>query len=612
MAQIPGLFVQWGKTKVAIEDLDGLYKLDSDNEGVDRPITAQLQSYGIQCKGLKFAYNKDATALNIPNLTIQPGEKVAILGVIGAGKSTLIDAITFSLFGKPFKKINKIQLLNTVNEHDLVTEIEFMVGKTQWKIRRGIKPALFEIYNNDKLVNQDAKSMDYQKYLEDKVLKLNFKSFTQIVVLGSASFVPFMQLTANDRRIIIEDILDIGIFSVMRSLLKDRLMTLREEMQELEYEIKILQEKILLQEKYIEEMKAESAQKRKSDLDKIKETEKEINRLNEEIGHHQERVKDMMKSILDQDKVNNKNQELDKYRSQINKNLRKFCRDKKFFEEKLNCPTCEQDIDEEFKKSKLKEVGKGIDEMNYGLSQLEKEVQKIYERIGEIAKSNQEIQKEEMEINQKNSNVQAHNSFVTKLSSDLEEMQKEVKTDTIHVLNKELDESKSTRLKYVEQKFYYDILSTILNDTGIKTRIIRKYLPVINKHVNNYLKDMDFFVNFQLDENFQETIKSRHRDQFSYYSFSEGEKKRIDIALLLTWRDIASMRNSVNVNLLILDEVFDASLDQAGMDDLMKLFNILKGTNLFIISHKLDILDDKFPKRILVEKVKNFTQLTQE
>ena len=257
-------------------------------------------------------------------------------------------------------------------------------------------------------------------------------------------------------------------------------------------------------------------------------------------------------------------------------------------------------------------IKKNIDEMSSGLDDLENEIQKVYQRIGEIAKSNQEIQKEEMQINQKNSNVQAHNSFVTKLSSDLEEMQKEMKTDAIHVLTKELDESKSTRLKYVEQKFYYDILSTILNDTGIKTRIIRKYLPVINKHVNNYLKDMDFFVNFQLDENFQETIKSRHRDDFSYYSFSEGEKKRIDIALLLTWRDIASMRNSVNVNLLILDEVFDASLDQAGMDDLLKLFKILKSTNLFIISHKLDILDDKFPKRILVEKIKNFTQMVYE
>ena len=516
------------------------------------------------------------------------------------------------MFGKPFKKINKGQLTNSVNERELVTEIEFSVGTANWKVRRGIKPNLFEIYLNDNLVNQDAKSLDYQKYLEDKVLKLNFKSFTQIVVLGSASFVPFMQLTANDRRIIIEDILDIGIFSVMKSLLKDRLMTLREEMQELEYEIKILQEKILLQEKYIEEMKAESAQKRKSDLDKIKETEKEINRLNEEIEHHQERVMALMKSIVDQDIVNSKNQELDKYRSQITKNLRKFTKDKKFFDEKENCPTCEQEIDEEFKKDKLKEVGKGIDEMNYGLSQIEKEIQKVYDRIGEISKSNQEIQKEEMEINQKNSNVQAHNSFITKLSRDLEEMQKEVKTNTIHIMNKELDESKSTRVKYVEQKFYYDILSTILNDTGIKTRIIRKYLPVINKHVNNYLKDMDFFVNFQLDENFQETIKSRHRDDFSYYSFSEGEKKRIDIALLLTWRDIASMRNSVNVNLLILDEVFDASLDQAGMDDLLKLFKILKNTNLFIISHKLDILDDKFPKRILVEKVKNFTQLVYE
>ena len=565
----------------------------------------------IRLKTVKWK-NFLATGNRFIEVELDQESMMLVVGKNGAGKSTLIDAITFSLFGKPFKKINKGQLVNSVNEREMVTEIEFSVGTANWKVRRGIKPNVFEIYLNGSLVNQDAKSLDYQKYLEDKVLKLNFKSFTQIVVLGSASFVPFMQLTANDRRIIIEDILDIGIFSVMRSLLKDRILTLREEMQELEYEIKILQEKILLQEKYIEEMKAESAQKRKSDLDKINETEKEINRLNEEIKHHQERVMVLMKSILDQDKVNIKSQELDKYRSQISKNLKKLTKDKKFFENNENCPTCEQEIGLVFKEGKLKVVVKNIDDMGSGLDKLENEIQKVYQRIGDISKSNQEIQKEEMQINQKNSNVQAHNSFVTKLSSDLEEMQKEMKTDAIHVLTKELDESKSTRFKYVEQKFYYDILGTILNDTGIKTRIIRKYLPVINKHVNNYLKDMDFFVNFQLDENFQETIKSRHRDDFSYYSFSEGEKKRIDIALLLTWRDIASMRNSVNVNLLILDEVFDASLDQAGMDDLLKLFKILKSTNLFIISHKLDILDDKFPKRILVEKIKNFTQMVYE
>ena len=535
-----------------------------------------------------------------------------IVGKNGAGKSTLIDAITFSLFGKPFKKVNKGQLVNSVNERGTLTEIEFSVGTAEWKVRRGIKPNLLEIYHNDVLVNQDAKSMDYQKYLEEKVLKLNFKSFTQIVVLGSASFVPFMQLTANDRRIIIEDILDIGIFSVMKSLLKDRFITLKEEMNELEYEIKLLQEKITLQERHLKVREEESKQKRKSDLDKIKETERQITKLNKEIDEHQERVNELMKSITDKAIVETKNQELDKYRSQIAKNLRKFTKDKKFFDEKENCPTCEQEIDEEFKKSKLVEVGKGIDEMNYGLSQIEKEVTKVYDRIGEISKSIQEIQKEESQVVQKLSNIHAHNSFIQKLSHEMESIQVEIEKDSMNILTKELDGSKATRFQYVDQKFYYDVLSNILNDTGIKTRIIRKYLPVINKHVNNYLKDMDFFVNFQLDENFQETIKSRHRDQFSYYSFSEGEKKRIDIALLLTWRDIASMRNSVNVNLLILDEVFDASLDQAGMDDLMKLFNILKGTNLFIISHKLDILDDKFPKRILVEKVKNFTQLTQE
>ena len=535
-----------------------------------------------------------------------------VVGKNGAGKSTLIDAITFSLFGKPFKKVNKGQLVNSVNERDTLTEIEFSVGTAEWKVRRGIKPNLFEIYHNDTLVNQDAKSMDYQKYLEEKVLKLNFKSFTQIVVLGSASFVPFMQLTANDRRIIIEDILDIGIFSVMKTLLKDRLITLKEEMNELDYQIKLVQEKIALQEKHIKALEEESKQKRKSDLDKIKETEQEIDKLNKEIVGHQERIGGLLSSIKDKTVVETKNQELDKYRSQISKNLKRFIKDKRFFEEKLNCPTCEQEIDEEFKNNKLIEVGKGIDEMDHGLRQIAKEVNKVYERIGEISKSTQEIQKEESQVVQKQSNIQAHNIFIQKLSQELKSLEGEVETSSMNILTKELDESKSTRVKYIDQKFYYDVLSNILNDTGIKTRIIKKYLPVINKHVNDYLKDMDFFVNFQLDENFQETIRSRHRDHFSYYSFSEGEKKRIDIALLLTWRDVASMRNSVNVNLLILDEVFDASLDQAGVDDLMKLFNILKNTNLFIISHKLDILDDKFPDKLIVEKVKNFTQITRE
>ena len=409
-----------------------------------------------------------------------------VVGKNGAGKSTLIDAITFSLFGKPFKKVNKGQLVNSVNERDTLTEIEFSVGTAEWKVCRGIKPNLFEIYHNDMLVNQDAKSMDYQKYLEEKVLKLNFKSFTQIVVLGSASFVPFMQLTANDRRIIIEDILDIGIFSVMKTLLKDRLITLKEEMNELDYEIKILQEKIAIQTKHMKALEEESKQKRKSDLDKIKETEQEIDKLNKEIVVHQERIGDLLNSIKDKTAVETKNQELDKYRSQISKNLKRFTKDKKFFEEKLNCPTCEQEIDEEFKNNKLIEVGKDIDEMNNGLRQITKEVDKVYERIGEISKSTQEVQKEELQVVQKQSNIRAHNNFIQKLSHELESLEGEVETGSMNILTKELDESKSTRFKYVDQKFYYDVLSNILNDTGIKTRIIKKYLPVINKHVNDY------------------------------------------------------------------------------------------------------------------------------
>ena len=532
-----------------------------------------------------------------------------IVGKNGAGKSTLIDAITFSLFGKPFKKINKGQLMNTVNEKELVTEIEFSIGHIEWKIRRGIKPALFEIYNNGNIINQDAKSTDYQKYLEDKVLKLNFKSFTQIVVLGSASFVPFMQLSANDRRVIIEDILDIGIFSIMKNLLKDRSSSLKEEMNDLEYDIKLVQEKISLHEKHLQEMQAKTDTKRKSDLDKIEETQKEIIKLNEEVEKHQDLVMSLMNSIADSTTSYKKNNELDKYKSQINKNIKKLNKDKLFYEKNQICPTCQQDILENFKKHKCNDISDDIEEMTDGLSKIETEITNVCNRLEEISTCNKKIQSEENDIRTKNTYIKSHNNFITHLNEELNKKDEVVDIDKHNFLTKELEESKTTRLQYVEQKKYYDILGTILNDKGIKTRIVRKYLPVINNHVNMYLKDMDFFVNFQLDENFNETIKSRHRDDFSYYSFSEGEKKRIDIALLLTWRYIAAMRNSVNVNLLILDEVFDASLDQSGVDDLMKLFHLLDKTNLFIISHKLDVLDDKFPAKITVEKFKNFTTM---
>ncbi|MBK02975.1 MAG: hypothetical protein CL464_11040 [Acidimicrobiaceae bacterium] len=566
----------------------------------------------IKLKTVRFK-NFLATGNRFLEVELDKEPMMLIVGKNGAGKSTLIDAITFSLFGKPFKKINKGQLLNTVNEKELLTEIEFSVGKAEWKVRRGIKPAIFEIYHNGKIINQDARSTDYQKYLEEGILKLNFKTFTQIVVLGSASFIPFMQLTANDRRIIIEDILDIGIFSVMKNLLKERIGALKEEITELEYNIKLLQEKIKLEEKYIEEMISSSDKKRESNLDKIKETEKTIAGIQSEIEGYQENVLFISASIVDQTSILKKNKDLDNYRSQIDKNLKKLNQDKKFFEDNENCPTCEQDIDADFKKRKLIDVEDDLDEMNEGLDKLVLEVEKVVTRISEITECNGKIQDQETLITRRYSDTQAHQTYINRLREEMSEYNlQEIDTNKKRLMENELDENKKSRLRYVEQRRYYDILNTILNDKGIKTRVIRKYLPVINKHVNNYLKDMDFFVNFQLDENFNESIKSRHRDDFSYYSFSEGEKKRIDISLLLTWRDIASMRNSVNVNLLILDEIFDASLDQAGVDDLMKLFNILKGTNLFVISHKLDILDDKFPSKITVEKVNNFTQLVQE
>ena len=317
-------------------------------------------------------------------------------------------------------------------------------------------------------------------------------------------------------------------------------------------------------------------------------------------------------SIHDQNSILKKHKDLDNYKLQIDKNLKKLNTENTFFEDNENCPTCEQDIDETFKKDKLQQISSNIQDMNDGIDKLHKEMDKVTGRIDEISECNNQIQDKETIITRRYSDIQAHQTLISRLQEEISEANVDVDDNKKDLLESELNGQKDERLQYVVQRRYYDILSNILNDKGIKTKVIRKYLPVINKHVNMYLKDMDFFVNFQLDENFNETIKSRHRDDFSYYSFSEGEKRRIDISLLLTWRDIAAMRNSVNVNLLILDEVFDASLDQAGVDDLMKLFNVLKNTNLFVISHKLDILDDKFPAKITVEKVNNFTQMVYE
>ena len=565
----------------------------------------------IKLKTIRFK-NFLATGNRFLEVNLDQEPMMLIVGKNGAGKSTLIDALTYSLFGKPFKRINKSQLMNTVNEKDLLVEIEFSVGTSEWKVRRGIKPAIFEIYLNGKVINQDAKSTDYQKYLEEKVLKLNFKSFTQIVVLGSASFVPFMQLTTNDRRVIIEDILDIGIFSIMKSLVKDRSSILEEELSDLEYNIKLLQEKIILEEKYLKDLKLFSAKKRELNLDKIYTIEHTISNITDEIEAHQETVMFLGNSIHDQNSILKKHKDLDNYKLQIDKNLKKLNTENTFFEDNENCPTCEQDIDETFKKDKLQQISSNIQDMNDGIDKLHKEMDKVTDRIDEITKCNNQIQDKETIITRRYSDIQAHQTLISRLQEEISEANVDVDDNKKDLLESELNGQKDERLQYVVQRRYYDILSNILNDKGIKTKVIRKYLPVINKHVNMYLKDMDFFVNFQLDENFNETIKSRHRDDFSYYSFSEGEKRRIDISLLLTWRDIAAMRNSVNVNLLILDEVFDASLDQAGVDDLMKLFNVLKKTNLFVISHKLDILDDKFPAKITVEKVNNFTQMVYE
>lgn len=558
-----------------------------------------------------------STGNSFTELDLTRSTNTLIIGQNGAGKSTILDALTFGLFGKPFRKINKPQLLNSINTNNCLVEIEFDIGKKQYKVVRGMKPNVFEIHCDGVLVNQDAKARDYQEHLEKNILKLNYKSFTQVVILGSASFVPFMQLSAADRRIIIEDLLDIGIFSNMNTLLKGYISSAKEEQKTVEYEMKLSAEKIKMQKQYIEEHKKNSQTEIDSRQKEVEENKVLIETTNKNITLVQKHVDVMYSKINDLESVKSKNKKFVQLEAKMESNLKKIKKDIEFFENNDNCPTCQQSIAAEHKDKHIGTKKEKQSEIVTAIQKMEEEILKNENRLNDIAAVQKSITSHQSEIIKLTTQVTQYNERNTKVLQEIENLKEssvsvEKDNEKLKELRKSLDTVVKQAKQLSEDRQYYDFAMTLLKDNGIKTKIIKQYLPVMNKLINKYLAAMDFFVNFNLNESFEETIKSRHRDEFSYASFSEGEKMRIDLALLFTWRQIAKMKNSVNTNLLILDEVFDSSLDGGGTEEFLKILNSLdKNTNVFVISHKGDQLFDKFRSVIKFEKKNNFSQVVK-
>lgn len=540
-----------------------------------------------------------------------------IVGTNGAGKSTMLDALCFVLFDKPFRKINKPQLVNSINGKDCVVEIEFSIGDRKYKVIRSIKPNKFEIWCNDILVDQNAKVKDYQEHLEKIILKLNYKTFTQVVILGSASFVPFMQLRPSDRRTIIEDLLDIEIFSSMNLLVKQKLVEIKDKTITNRHNMEIAAEKIKLQKQNIEEhQKHNDEEIKKKQLD-LETNEQHVTELTNDIVLIEKHIDILTKKRTDWDSVEAKSSKLVQLETKLESKLKKTDKDITFYTENDNCPTCRQSIETHFKQDILNTCSTTKKEIEKGLSEINSEIQKTNDRLNEIYKINEHITAHNQEIIKHNASITAINRYIAKVNQEILDLTD--KKETLGGDNDKLKELKLQLSKCIDEqkelsveKQYYEFASGLLKDTGIKTKIIKQYLPIMNKLINKYLTSMNFFVNFNIDENFEETIKSRFRDDFSYYNFSEGEKFRIDVALLLTWRQIARMKNSVNTNLLILDEVFDSSLDIGGTDEFMKLiYDLGQETNVFVISHKGDQLFDKFRSVIKFNKKNNFSEITK-
>ena len=538
-----------------------------------------------------------------------------IIGENGAGKSTILDALCFALFGKPFRNISKMQMVNSINNSSSVVEVEFQIGTIEYKVTRSIKPNKFEIYQNNILINQNANARDYQKILEQQILKLNFRSFTQVVILGSSTFIPFMQLKARHRREVVEEILDIQIFSTMNFILKQKLKTILDDIRENDYQYQLTSEKISLQENHIADLKENKEKIIKQKQKLIKDNQKEIKNRKKQIDSVHDDIETDLSNIEDKASVDKKSTKLKDIQSTLVEKHKAHSSMIGFFQSNEDCPTCQQHIDELFKSDMILQKEKEADKLQTGMKELKVELEKVSSRKKEIKEITDRIRDNQVSLAKIESSITELEKFNTQLDTEIKQFETDGTTtsdvDKLKDLKDDLDICDKQKSKLREDKLYAEAARNMLQDTGIKTKIIKQYLPIMNKLINKYLTSMEFYVNFTLDENFEETIKSRYRDEFSYASFSEGEKMRIDLALLFTWRAVAKMKNSTNTNLLILDEIFDSSLDGTGTDEFLKILNTLSKENVFVISHKQDVLADKFKSTIRFEKVKNFSRVVR-
>ncbi len=537
-----------------------------------------------------------------------------IIGTNGAGKSTILDALCFSLFGRSFRKINKPQLINTVNEKDCIVEVEFLIGTLEWKVIRGIKPNIFEIYCNDKVIDQVSASNDQQKWLEQTVLKMNYKSFTQIVILGSSAFVPFMQLPTSHRREVIEDLLDIKIFSSMNTVIKEKIRKIRDEVKTLELKKESLFDKVEMQKNFIEELENRGNANINANKEKIANLDSEIVDCIKEYTLIEE---DVLKNIKKQEEVSGASDKLKKLgtlKGKISQKVSTITVEHKFFNENTVCPTCTQEIDEEFRINKINDAQNKAKDLQSGYKELEVAIKEEEDREHQFTTLSKEITKLTHEVSRNNTKISGCQRQIRDLENEIQKLTNQLKNrnseheklesfqETLHNTYDELAIKK-------DSINYYDFSYGLLKDGGVKSKIIKKYLPLINQQVNRYLQMMDFYINFTLDEEFNETVQSPIHEDFSYASFSEGEKQRIDLALLFTWREVARMKNSVNCNLMILDEIFDSSLDSSGTEEFLKIIQfVVKDANIFVISHKAG-LEDRFESVIKFSKIKGFSRI---
>ena len=554
-----------------------------------------------------------STGNTFTEIQLDRNPSTLIIGENGAGKSTILDALCFGLFGKPFRQISKNQLINTVNGQGTVVEIEFETQNKNVKVVRGIKPNTFEIWVDGNMINQSANARDYQKHLEQQILKLNYRSFTQVVILGSSTFIPFMQLKSAARREVVEDILDIKIFSLMNLILKGKVKSLNADISENQYQADLHKEKVELQEKYIEDV-----ERNKDTILSQKTTlrdgnEEEVFSRKAEVTRITEENQTLLDAMSGEEGAIEKRDKLKDIQFTLKDKHNRHSQMISFMETTEVCPTCEQSISEEFKANTITQRSEQVKELTEGLVQMKTEMDKATAKIKEYKDIAKVLNDNNIKLAKLNSGITELEKFNATLTEEIRQIQNGDVTKTDHEkldnLKEMCDTIESTKRKLKEDMVYYEVARNLLQDTGIKTKIIKQYLPVMNKLINTYLSSMDFFVNFNIDENFNETIKSRFRDVFSYANFSEGEKMRIDLALLFTWRAVAKMKNSTNTNLLILDEIFDSSLDATGTDDFLKILNTFDKENVFIISHKQDMLIDKFRSVIKFEKVKNFSKV---